>query len=53
MTMETVVKSQSFGSAKMQTAKIPAPKQLSKVGQWMRDNPGGIIIVKDRRAVNK
>jgi hypothetical protein len=29
------------------------PKRLSKVGQWMRDNPGGIFIVKDRRAVNK
>jgi hypothetical protein len=29
------------------------PKRLSKAGQWMRDNPGGIIVVLDRRAVNK
>jgi len=29
------------------------PKRLSKLGQWMRDNPGGIITVLDRRAVNK
>ena len=29
------------------------PKQLSKAGQWMRENPGGIIVVLDRRAVNR
>ena len=29
------------------------PKRLSKAGQWMQDNPGGIIVVLDRRAVNK
>ena len=29
------------------------PKRLSKIGQWRRDNPGGIIVVHDRRAVNK
>ena len=29
------------------------PKRLSKFGQWMRDNPGGIGIVIDRRAVNR
>ena len=29
------------------------PKRLSKAGQWMKDNPGGIIVVHDRRAVNK
>jgi hypothetical protein len=29
------------------------PKRLSKIGQWMLDNPGGIITVLDRRAVNR
>jgi hypothetical protein len=29
------------------------PKRLSKAGQWMLDNPGGIITVLDRRAVNR
>ena len=29
------------------------PQRLSKLGQWRRDNPGGIAIVMDRRAVNK
>jgi hypothetical protein len=29
------------------------PKRLSKAGQWMRDNPGGIIEVRDWRAVNR
>ena len=29
------------------------PKKLSKIGQWLRDNPGGIIEVVDRRAVNR
>ena len=48
--METTVKSQSLGSA---TQTRQEPKQLSKAGQWMRDNPGGIIVVLDRRAVNK
>jgi len=54
--MEAAVKTQSSGSAKRQdtqTASIPEPKRLSKAGQWRRDNPGGIFIVKDRRAVNR
>ena len=29
------------------------PANLSKAGQWMRDNPGGIFEVRDWRAVNK
>jgi len=29
------------------------PERLSKAGQWRRDNPGGIFVVVDRRAVNK
>jgi hypothetical protein len=29
------------------------PRRLSKFGQWRRENPEGILIVKDWRAVNK
>jgi len=29
------------------------PKKLSKLGEWMRDNPGGIGYIKDRRAINR
>jgi len=29
------------------------PKRLSKAGQWMRDNPGGILEYVDWKAVNK
>ena len=28
-------------------------KRLSKAGIWMRENPGGILVVNDRRAVNR
>jgi len=48
---------------KNRTTKIPekqirnghcqVPKPLSKAGQWLRDNPGGIFIVNDWKAVNK
>ena len=54
--MATVVKTQTFASARKQTrANVPyqEPKRLSKVGQWMRENPGGIGIIVDRRAVNR
>ena len=30
-----------------------APRQLSKIGLWMRDNKGGIIVVNDRKAVER
>ena len=50
MIMETVVRTQRFVPVNVETEK---PKRLSKAGQWMRDNPGGIIEVLDRRAVNK
>jgi hypothetical protein len=29
------------------------PKRLSKAGQFMRDNPGGIFEYVDRRAINR
>jgi hypothetical protein len=35
------------------TQKTEQPRRLSKIGQWRRENPGGIIRVLDRRAVNK
>ena len=48
--METTLKLQSFSPATQMSQK---PKRLSKAGQWRKDNPGGIIVVLDRRAVNK
>jgi len=54
--MEVAVKTQSCNTAKRQdtqTVSVSEPKRLSKAGQWRRDNPGGIFIVKDRRAVNR
>ena len=47
--METALKTSSFGSA----TTYQEPKRLSKLGVWMQNNPGGIAIVMDRRAVNK
>ncbi|MCL2041868.1 MAG: hypothetical protein FWG84_07510 [Bacteroidales bacterium] len=51
--MVTAVKKQSSDTAKRQTISVPEPKRLSKIGQWMRENPGGIGYVIDRRAVNR
>jgi hypothetical protein len=54
--MEKTAKKQMNGSAKMRNTantEYQEPKRLSKAGQWLRDNPGGIITVIDRRAVNK
>jgi len=54
--MVTTVKAQSSNTAKRrqeQAASVPEPKQISKAGQWKRDNPNGIFIVTDWRAVNK
>ena len=54
--METTVKTKSNGAAKKQAKQasgIPEPKRISKAGQWRRDNPGGIGIIIDRRAVNR
>jgi len=54
--MAAAVKTQSSASAQQQgkqSAGVPEPKQLSKIGQWMRENPGGIATVVDWRAVNK
>jgi hypothetical protein len=54
--METSSKKQSAAASKQQKSAVNnrnETKQLSKAGQWMRDNPGGIIEVRDWRAVNK
>jgi hypothetical protein len=54
--MATADKTKSSAPAKKQKETAigaPEPKRLSKVGQWMRDNPGGILEYVDWRAVNK
>jgi len=53
--MATAIKTQTVDSTRKQSAngQYQEPKRLSKVGQWMRDNPGGIGYVVDRRAVNR
>ena len=40
-------------AAKTQREAYREPQRLSKLGRWMRENPGGIGYVKDWRAVNK
>jgi hypothetical protein len=45
--MKTVQSSRNFNSASSQG------QQISKAGQWLENNPGGIIEVLDRRAVNR
>jgi hypothetical protein len=54
--MATAVKKQTSDAAANTQKKSEAPqeeKKLSKLGEWMRDNPGGIFVIKDRRAINK
>jgi hypothetical protein len=35
------------------TQAIERPRHLSKAAIWRQNNPGGILIVVDRRAVNR
>ena len=54
--MATTVKKQLNGSARTRNTantQYQEPKRLSKAGQWMRDNPDGIIEVYDWKAVMK
>ena len=54
--MATAKKKQSTQTLRTTEKRLTAyqePKRLSKAGQWLRDHPGGIITVIDRRAVNK
>jgi len=54
--METALRTQSppvAGTRKGAGAQYQEPKRLSKLGQWMRNNPGGIGVIIDQKAVNK
>jgi len=49
--METTVKKQKC-SIVTRTRK-ECPENLSKAGRWMQENPKGIGIIVNRRAVNR
>jgi len=49
--MRTAVKSQTFSSIKR--TRKECPENLSKAGRWAIENPKGIGIIVNRRAVNK
>ena len=49
--METAVKTQKFGIIKR--TRKECPENLSKAGKWAMENPNGIAIIVNRRAVNK
>ena len=54
--METATKRQTLSGAAKKPKTIVVeekPKKLSKLGQWMRDNPGGILEYVDWRAINR
>jgi endonuclease YncB( thermonuclease family) len=54
--MATAIKKQSSQKAKKvngQPEEYQEPKRLSKAGIWRRNNPGGIGVIIDRKAVNK
>jgi len=52
--METTVrkvKAQKFSTIKR--TRKECPENLSKAGRWMQENPNGIAIIVNRRAVNR
>ena len=49
----TKKKQQTAKAIENQPTTYQDPKRLSKAGQWLRDNPGGMLTVIDRRAVNR
>ena len=53
--METKIKTKSTETARKQSANVQyqEPKRLSKAGIWKRENPRGIGIIIDHRAVNR
>jgi hypothetical protein len=51
--MRTAVKTLETDSMNVKSKNTKEPKRLSKAGIWRRDNPGGMFVVLDRRAVNK
>jgi len=53
--MATTIKTQPAETAKKRSASVPyqEPKRLSKYALWRKENPEGIGVVKDWRAVNR
>jgi len=49
-TVKTTKKTKKSSNARMTKQE---PQRLSAIGIWRRENPGGIAVVLDRRAVNK
>jgi hypothetical protein len=49
--MATAVKTKSVGSIKR--TRKECPENLSKAGKWAMENPNGIFVIVNRRAVNK
>jgi hypothetical protein len=49
MNTTTIQEKRHFGATKQ----AEQPKKLSKAGQWMRENPNGIFVIVDKKAVNK
>jgi hypothetical protein len=50
--MRTAARTQDICPA-YATSTTQEPKRLSKAGIWRRENPGGMFVILDRRAVNK
>ena len=51
--MRTALKTQRAGSTNTTRVETQEPEKLSKIGIWRRENPEGIFVVLDRKAVNK
>jgi hypothetical protein len=53
--METTVRTQAYGTVAQQAVATicKEPKRLSKAAIWRQNNPDGIFVIVDRRAVMK
>ena len=49
--MEKALKAQSFSAIKR--TRKECPENLSKAGKWAMENPNGIGVIVNRRAVNR
>jgi len=49
--MKTAVRTQK--SSSIRRIRKESPENLSKAGRWMQENPNGIFVIVNRRAVNK
>jgi len=49
--MAITVKKQTFSSVKR--TRKECPENLSKAGKWAMENPNGIGVIVNRRAVNR